>query len=898
MRQQIAFYLCSAAIALCTTMAGCPPGATIGEPNSTISPGPSDPGGPVDSADGTVATRGKVMVEVVNPTKRDATARVRMDLLGQRVRFSQRDVTSGGTSAIVGPDEADTVVIDAEFDGTPAASAPTAEFRFGREFSDGALVRYVLPEPPADPNDGSGRPPPTDDEPNTPPEPNTPDDPNDGLGEPPPPPPPLSLSLSGFESYAKVRAGAVLPFTLNADGFAQGATVRVFVAPQVDGELGSATDLLNADADDALAGAWDTTGFAPGDYLVFAEIADGARFLRIGTNEVAVTILGLPELSFTDPAADLSARRGSVLSAAFIWSAAEGVSIRILLDPDESLNDNEVEVGALPGAEAVGAGQVAIDTAALDQPSYRFVGIISDGLPPQVASVGARLCLADRLIGPRDLAQLEEGAATTIAAHSMGGATAHHQLGAALDIRGDLDGDGVADVLIGDPAADVWIGKSYVYRAGAVAYHTQSAGTPWMREMDVGVLRGTLLGSIENGQLGASVAWGDAFYLSTNVDVLVGEPDRATYDTFDGQAAFVRGPVLANHPGAIVLDDVSPPFVQRLAGDLGSGERAGAVVASLRDANGDCLVDLAVGAPDYDGGRGRVAVLYRPSILGRDATMGDVGKTVSGLLWLGAAAGDRFGAAIADAWSGSLSKDPTCSSSGVLVGAPGANAAAGAAYFHRIAAPVARDLPHAAWSTLSLLGENPGDQAGAAVAALDYDGDRLADLVVGAPGFGAGAGRVYVILGGGLANFEGDTLPLSAIADGAVAGLVFDGASAGDQFGFAVASAGDLDQDGYSELIVGAPGANEDRGAATVVYGGQSAAGVVRVDSIGVACGLEGWTIEDEQAAAGARLGAAVAGGGDLNADGVADLAVGAPGSLNPQIDGVAHLLFSEPISR
>src|SRR5262249_47285175 len=75
---------------------------------------------------------------------------------------------------------------------------------------------------------------------------------------------------------------------------------------------------------------------------------------------------------------------------------------------------------------------------------------------------------------------------------------------------------------------------------------------------------------------------------------------------------------------------------------------------------------------------------------------------------------------------------------------------------------------------------------------LDVDGDGLADVAVGAPVEAGNAGRVYVFRGG-LAGLSQPPLVLSPPDAGS------------ETFGFGLASAGDVDGDGYADLLVGAP---------------------------------------------------------------------------------------------
>jgi cysteine-rich repeat protein len=202
--------------------------------------------------------------------------------------------------------------------------------------------------------------------------------------------------------------------------------------------------------------------------------------------------------------------------------------------------------------------------------------------------------------------------------------------------------------------------------------------------------------------------------------------------------------------------------------------------------------------------------------------------------------------------------------------------------------------------------------------ANDFDGDGRSDLAVGAPATdrdGTNPGHVRVYLGGDPFDGTADLLPAGEAAndmfgasvagagdvnaDGfadlvvgaphasgaaadsgrlylflgaatldATADLVVDGQAAGDLFGTSVAAAGDLDADGFADVAVGAPGsgaAAPGAGRAYVLRGGTPPDGAFDM------------TLDGE--AAGDALGTAVSGAGDLDADGFADLAVGAPGA-------------------
>jgi hypothetical protein len=175
-----------------------------------------------------------------------------------------------------------------------------------------------------------------------------------------------------------------------------------------------------------------------------------------------------------------------------------------------------------------------------------------------------------------------------------------------------------------------------------------------------------------------------------------------------------------------------------------------------------------------------------------------------------------------------------------------------------------------------------GGLAGTSVSgAGDVNGDGRPDVIVGAPfednNGRANSGSAYVVFG----RPELGTIDLASLGDG---GFRIDGARPGQLAGRAVAGAGDVNGDGRSDLIVGAPGlasatpSGEERknvrGRAFVVFG-RTGSSSLDLANLGGA----GFEIDGRRSFYSDGFGLAVDGAGDVTGDGKADLVVAAPGN-------------------
>jgi len=193
----------------------------------------------------------------------------------------------------------------------------------------------------------------------------------------------------------------------------------------------------------------------------------------------------------------------------------------------------------------------------------------------------------------------------------------------------------------------------------------------------------------------------------------------------------------------------------------------------------------------------------------------------------------------------------------------------------------------------ALTGVSAGDAAGfSAASAGDVNGDGIDDILIGARDADPGAtvtGAAYVIygqLGGWVPSFDLGSL-------NGTNGFVVTGANSGDQLGTSVAGAGDLNNDGFDDILIGAQSADPNgsgSGQVAVIYGGASLGATI---SAGALDGQNGYLLNG--AAASDILGATVAGIGDLNGDGFDDFMAGAVlADPNGNSSGQAYVVYGK----
>jgi len=444
-----------------------------------------------------------------------------------------------------------------------------------------------------------------------------------------------------------------------------------------------------------------------------------------------------------------------------------------------------------------------------------------------------------------------------IADKTLEGVVAGGFFGFSLTGAGDVNGDGFPDVLVGAYAVSSFTGAAYLFYGGT--------------NMDT-IADVTFTGETTSSFLGQSVADAGDVNGDGYSDLLIAAPN---YSSVRGRAyIYYGGPAMDNVADVVFTGELTGIQFGRVSG--------------VGDVNGDGYSDILIGAQGYQSLKGRAYLFYGGTTM----------NNVPDMIYTGEATSNSFGWAVGG--GGDINGDGY---KDFIVGASGHNSNKGKIYIYKNSLK-GNDIPD-----ISTYGEFQNQFGSSISAAGDVNGDGYDDYISGAPAYGDFAkGRAYIffgsvnpdtipdltingfddnswfgwsVAGAGDVNADGyDDIAISApeynssqgrvyiYFGGSVMDTVHDlrmsGVTTSTRFGHSISSAGDMNGDGYSDILIGSPSYQSSRGRSNVFFGGSP------MDT--VSDYTTGGTNVDD------NLGISVACAGDINGDSYSDILIGVPG--------------------
>ena len=382
-------------------------------------------------------------------------------------------------------------------------------------------------------------------------------------------------------------------------------------------------------------------------------------------------------------------------------------------------------------------------------------------------------------------------------------------------INKDVNGDGYADVAIGEDGYTNYRGRAYLYH-GSPSGISASPDT-------------TLLGEEEENLFGDTVAFGD-LNGDGYADFIIGARIYPTNQGWGRVYIFYGGP-----SGVANANASAAPTI--LDGEFAATENFSGALA-VGDVNGDGYQDLAVGAPTgagevyiFHGGPSGIATMNAGSA--NTKFTGEAGSNMGGSISFGDVNGDGYediamGAYVYNSYQGRVY---------VFHGGPGGIASAGAGSADTI-----------------FTGESTDNSFGAAIALGDITGDGYADIAMGAYYINNERGRAYIFHGapGGIAS-----------AGAGSANTILDGeAGITNRFGVRIVTA-DVNRDGYMDIAIGASSYSTFKGRIFI--------------HLGSASGINTSALRVYTAGASYTYYGSMMGFSDWNSDGYPDFMIGYP---------------------
>jgi len=465
-------------------------------------------------------------------------------------------------------------------------------------------------------------------------------------------------------------------------------------------------------------------------------------------------------------------------------------------------------------------------------------------------------------------------------------------LGYKVSTAGDINNDGYDDIIIGAYYKNNRQGAAYVIYGGQESSFS---------DLDLST---TSLDPLTTGFMITGNAAGDYFGFAVNTagdinndgydDIIIG----AHFKNSDQGAAYViyGGDKSAMSNIALDLTALNPLTTGFMITGNAAGDQLGVSVSTAGDINNDGYDDIIVGANAKNNDQGAAYVIYG----GAKSTMTNIALSVTpltptstGFMITGKATNNLFGISVSTA--GDINNDGYHD---IIVGAHFTNSYRGEAYV--IYGGAKSSMSNIALTSTTLnptstgftIAGNTGDYLGASVStAGDINNDGYDDIIIGTFIKNSYQGAAFVIYGGEKSTMSNWDFSLGATLNPTSTGFVLTGNAAGDYFARSVSKAGDINNDGYDDIIVGAPNKNSNQGVAYVIYGGaKSTRSNIDLSSTTLDPLTTGFTITGN--AAGDYFGISASTTGDINNDGYDDIIIGAYYENNRQ--GAAYVIYGE----